>query len=304
MRLVLRTLRRITRHGVEAPAERAALAVVGRNVAAHSCEIRAAVADHHEVSRKLGRTGDGVGLALVPADQGVDFPHEPAGTRIDGMQPAIEGTDVQQKRRRPIWRRRRGCAWRGRSFERGESAVDGITARVARPAAVAVRVVGPEFLAGRRIERIDASEVAGRVHHTVDDQGRRLLAAVGAEPIVPGETQLADVAGIDVLERGIIRAVGVPSRREPLIGVRGGEPRGSHIRRLGRRTLSRARHGRAAGPRPPRAPRAPRPAAMRRTARTRRRQGASRRRAPSPSSAISVFSSPVLSSLDHFRAEG
>ena len=171
------------------------------------------------------------------------------------MQPAIEGTDVQQKRRRPIRRRPRGCAWRGRSFERGESAVDGITARVARPAAVAVRVVGPEFLAGRRIERIDASEVAGRVHHTVDDQGRRLLAAVGAEPIVPGETQLADVAGIDVLERGIIGAVGVPSRREPLIGVRGGEPRGSHIRRLGRRTLSRARRGRRR-PSPPQAPRA------------------------------------------------
>jgi hypothetical protein len=62
-------LRRIARYGVKAPAELAAVGVIGRDVAAHA-ELGAAVADQHFAFDDARCTGDRVRLALIDRDYG------------------------------------------------------------------------------------------------------------------------------------------------------------------------------------------------------------------------------------------
>ena len=212
MRLLLRARGRIARHREEAPAQSAGVSIVCGHIAANPRKVRAAVADDHQVAGELRRAGDGVGLARVTPDQGVDLPFDPAGAGIDRMQPAVDRADVQS------------------ALEGRDAAIDGVATGIAGPAAVDVRVVGPKRLAGGGIDRIDAAEIAGGIHHAVDDQRRRLLATAGSQPIVPGEAELADVGRLDVVERGKIGAVGVATRRHPAVGIGFREPRGVDVR--------------------------------------------------------------------------
>ena len=97
-------------------------------------------------------------------------------------------------------------------------------------------VVAPEGLAGRRIDGRDLPEVGGDVEHAVDHQGGDLV-GVGAEPASfaddrvlgpqllvdrrpgPGDPELVDVVGGDLVERCVLRVAGVAPVEAPLCRV-------------------------------------------------------------------------------------
>ena len=121
------------------------------------------------------------------------------------MQPAVDGADKQG------------------AVEGDQAAIDRVAAGIACPLAVNLRVVLPQLLTARRVKRIHATEIAGRVQHAVDDQGRGFLAAGGTQFVVPGKAQPADVSGRDIRQRRKIRPVGVTAWREPLLRLGAGE---------------------------------------------------------------------------------
>ena len=122
-----------------------------------------------------------------------------------------------------------------------------------------VEAVHPEVLAGGRVERHDRAPAAGGgVEHAVDDERRRLQVVVGARTQVPGlvapdDLQVAEVAGVDLIERRVARRAEVSRPRAPLAAGRAVLRRGGARRRgtlprpgasKGRRVLSGTTIGR------------------------------------------------------------
>src|SRR5205814_9524309 len=67
-----------------------------------------------------------------------------------------------------------------------------------------LRIVSPEFLARPRIERIDDAPVGNAVKDAVGDKGGAfLITAARSDLVSPGQTQPADVGGIDLFERAV-----------------------------------------------------------------------------------------------------
>ena len=202
-RLERRTLERPAgrrRHGIEAPFEDAARQIVRGDIAPHAAvpHVRAAVADDHDVPGDLRGAGARVGEPMV--DDGIDDPDRPAGGSIDRMQP-------------PVARRHVHLA-----FPHRHAAVDEVAAGISRGEPVAFRIVAPDLPAARRIERIHIAPGAGAVHASVDHDRRRFLAALrGSEVVAPGESELLHVAGIDVVQGGIISAALIAAAREPVL---------------------------------------------------------------------------------------
>ena len=200
IRLILRAQFWIARHGIEPPLEGAGLEIQGGDEAARSLEIRAAVADGDHVAGQYRRAGDRIVKVRGPAGgQGVGSPDSFAGAGIDGMQVAVDAGDVHP------------------ALPNHQTAIDDIAAGVAAPLTVDLRIVGPQLLAARGIERVDPAPIAGRVHHAVDHHGRALQTAASSQVVVPGEAQASGVAVVDGIQRRVIRAFRVASRREPLI---------------------------------------------------------------------------------------
>ena len=112
------------------------------------------------------------GLALVA---GHDAPHRLARRRVERHQPAVEGADVD-------------LAVPGR-----DSATDHVAAALDAELARHLRIVGPEQLAGRGVVRLDHAPRGRDVHHAVDDQRSRLLAAIGIEVREPRKAELLRV---------------------------------------------------------------------------------------------------------------
>ena len=99
---------------------------------------------------------------------------------------------------------------------------------------VGLRVVHPEGLAGAGVDRRRLVEGRGQVEHPVDHQRRRLQAADGDRPVVlalpqrfqvhlavdglpaPGDAQIVEVAGVDLVERGVLGAAVVAGVAAPL----------------------------------------------------------------------------------------
>ena len=169
-------LRRIAGHGVEAPQHLAGLRVVGGDVAAHA-ELGAAVADDHLALDDARRAGDRVCLRLI---DGHHRPHFLAGLGVERDQPAVERADET------------AC------LRRSDAAVDDVAARLHAGFARHLRIVLPQQLAGRGVDRLHLAPRAGGIHHAVDDQRRRLLAAMRVEVDEPREAELLDVARVDL----------------------------------------------------------------------------------------------------------
>ena len=198
------TLRGIAGDGVKAPDLLAGLGVIGADIAAHA-ELGTAVADDDLALDDARGAGDRVGLRLVEGDGG---PFDLAGGGIDCDQPAIEGAEEE------------------RAVPGGEAAVDDIAAGGMAAILGNLGIVGPLHLAGGGIEGDDFGPCCGGVHGAVNDQWRGFLPAVAVSLIAPGEAELADVAGVDLVEVGVAlfgigAAVGHPVAR---LGGRSGQP--------------------------------------------------------------------------------
>ena len=94
MRLILRTEPGITRDREEAPFECARIEVVGRNVAAHSGEVRSRISNHHRVPGDCRRAGHGIREVLPTPNERIHFPDQFARRGIDRTQRAVKGSNV------------------------------------------------------------------------------------------------------------------------------------------------------------------------------------------------------------------
>ena len=211
-RLVLESVRRVARHGVEAPRPLAGLRVVGVDVAADAV-LGAAVADDDLALRDPRRAGDRVHRVLGHGHRGPDLF---ARLGVDGDQAAVErgGDHLAAVERR--------------------SAVHGVAAGLHRDGAGHLRVVRPQRLAGDGVHRVDHVPGAGRVHHAVDDQRRGLETALGVRFLDPGDAELIDVAVVDPVERAVALLLVRAAVGQPVAGAAGGADQGGVVDGVGR----------------------------------------------------------------------
>ena len=172
-------LRRIARHGVEAPFLLAGFRVVGTHVAAHA-QLGAAVADEHQPLHHARRTGDRVGLV---DGRGL---HRPQQLAVIGV----------QRLQAPVDRAHEDLAAPCR-----HAAIHRVAAQVHRPLPRHLGVVLPQQCAGLRVEGVDHAPGAGHVKAAVDHDRGGFHAAVGGEVEGPREPQPAHVRGVDAIER-------------------------------------------------------------------------------------------------------
>src|SRR5262249_11110491 len=177
--LRLERLRGIAGHRVEAPRERSALRVVGREVAAHA-ELGAAVADQHLALHHARGAGDGVGPVRI---HGQRLPELPAGGGVERHQPAVERAEEEL------------------ALVDRYAAVHHVAAGEPAVAPRHLRVERPKYVAGARVDGVYDAPRAGREQHAVDGERGRFDAALGAEVDAPLEAELLDVAVVDLVER-------------------------------------------------------------------------------------------------------
>ena len=213
------------RHRVKPPFEGAVHQVIGRHVAAHTPapHVRSAVSNDDEVAGDLRCAGAGIGQLVI--DDGIGFPDLGAGRGIERVQTSVDRSDVHL------------------ALPHRHAAVDEIAARISGGKIIRLGIVAPQFAAGRGVKRIDVSPGAGGVHHAVDDDRGRLLAAHrSSEIVLPGESQAVEVLRIQHRQRRVVGSVLVASARVPVLGrgVRCPQPRRiERSRRAMRRALPR-----------------------------------------------------------------
>ena len=171
--------RRIAGHDVEAPRELAGVGVVGAHVAAHA-ELGARVADDDLVLHDARRARDRVHLRLIDGDGAPDLR---AGDAVERDEPAVERRDDELV-----------------LVQRGAARVH-VAARFGAGGAGHLRVVAPNELAGRRVQRVRLAPGARRVQHAVDDERRRLLAAIRVELVVPRRRETLERVLVDARQR-------------------------------------------------------------------------------------------------------
>ena len=172
---------RIARHREEAPDLLARRGVVRGDVAPHAI-LGPAVADEHLTPRRPRCAGNGIGA--LPVHERVDFPHERAGSRVESDQASVEAAHVHA------------------ALVDRDPAVDDVAARPPRPLAGHLGIVGPDLLTRNGIDGVHTAPRAREEHDAVDDDRRRLEAAVGAQVAVPGQPQFPDVLTVDVRQGG------------------------------------------------------------------------------------------------------
>ena len=101
----------------------------------------------------------------------------------------------------------------------GEAAIDRVTAHHRDHGRILLGLVLPDDLAVVvEVERVDDVREGGvDVHHVADDEGRALVAAQHAGREGPGDLEVLDVRGVDLVELGIA-GVGVVNRLKRLLG--------------------------------------------------------------------------------------
>ena len=175
-----RAIRRVRRHGIEAPQLLAGSGVVGGDIATHT-QLGAAVADEHLALRHARGAGDGVAAAFR---RSAHAPHFLAGGRVDSHQTTIEGADIQL------------------AFPSRGATIDGVAAGMHTRLPRHLRIVGPQLLAARGIERKQLAPRGGHIHDAIDDERCRFLRAVRSVQVhAPGQAQLADVRVVHLLQR-------------------------------------------------------------------------------------------------------
>ena len=108
-------------------------------------------------------------------DDGVGDPDPGARRRIERVQPAIDGSDIHP------------------AFPHRDTSIDEIATRMSGSEMGRLGVITPDLLSCRRIHGVHVAPGSGGVHHAIDDDRRGLLAAIGAQIVLPGKSQLADV---------------------------------------------------------------------------------------------------------------
>ena len=105
---------------------------------------------------------------------------------------------------------------------------------------VELRRVGPDRPAGRAVQRVDATVGARIVQHAIKGQRRRLNAAGGAlRKMHPGDFEILDVTGIDLVEAAVmVGLIGAVMRRPVVLGRLGIQ---GSVCRLRRRLSARRR---------------------------------------------------------------
>ena len=168
--------RGIAGHDVEAPRELARVRVVGADVAAHA-ELGAGVADDDFVLHDARRARDRVHLRLIDGDRA---PDRRARRAVERDEPAVERRDDElvHVERRPA--RVHVAA----SFRAG--------------GAGHFRVVAPDQLARRGVQRVGFAPRARRVEHAVGDERRRFLAAIRIELVIPSGREPAQRFLVDL----------------------------------------------------------------------------------------------------------
>ena len=162
-------------------------------------QLRAAVADHHDVARHLRRARYGVAARAI--DDRVRLPQHVAVACVERIENAVDRRDVDP------------------ALPHRHAAVDLVAAGTARVLQISRRFEAPQQLARRGLERIDAARDARGVHHAVDHDRRRLHAAIRARREVPGKTEGLQVFARDGLEGRVMRAAEVTAAGEPGAGL-------------------------------------------------------------------------------------
>ena len=103
-----------------------------------------------------------------------------------------------------------------------DAAIHSVATGVAPPLPVDLRVVDPALLPGGTVQRVDASKIAHRIQHTIDDDRRRFQPAASTQFVVPGKAEPRHGLGIDAGQGGMIRALGITPGGEPLAGLMSG----------------------------------------------------------------------------------
>ena len=200
---VLEGFGRIAGHAEPAPFLLAGLGVIGRDVAAHAI-FGAAVADDDLALEHARSARDGE-RALLPLE-GILVPDLLAGGGIQRDQAAIPCTHIDL------------------ALPQCHAAVDDVAAPLEAGAAVDLRVIGPDPVAGTGVDGVHNAPRGTDVHDAVHDHRRGLHAARGFEVVRPGQAQVLDVGGIDLIEAavaglGIVHAGGGPVGRLGGIGA-------------------------------------------------------------------------------------
>ena len=170
---------RIAWHRVKAPRQFARVRVIGGDVASHA-HFRTAVADEHFALYDARRAGDGVTRIAVDREC---FPNEFSVGRVERHQPAVQRAHENFP---PPDR---------------HAAIHHVAARVHRPRGRNFRIVRPQPLARRRLHRKDLAPGSREVHHSIDDDGSRLLPASRVQINRPRQPELADILIVDQFQR-------------------------------------------------------------------------------------------------------
>ena len=196
-RMFLRAAGGIARYRPETPFPVPAAHVVSGDVTARVI-FGAGIADDDHVAGDLGCAGYGIGAVAV-GDR-IHAPHHGAADLVERVENAVQRGDEDL------------------AIVDGNPAIGLVAAGRAIDLHVELGREGPQLLAGRGIERIDAPEIARRVHHSVDHDRGGFLHAVGAEVIFPGKTQFPDIGGSDFAQPREMAAGPVAAGIVPILG--------------------------------------------------------------------------------------
>ena len=218
---MVRALGRVTRHHIELPAELAGVSVIGRQVAA--LEIFAAtLADEHQPVTDARRTGDG---HVVLDIGGTGLPDLAALLGIDGNEAAVQRAPDDL------------------ALVEGHATI-GVVAAQARGGDFArhLRVVLPECLARGGVVGVHLAPGRRHVDTAVDHHRRGLPLTLLGHVGVPGESELADGVGIDLLQGAVALFVVVAAMQRPF----GGVGRAGRLRSRLNLPSAKSQHGQAA----------------------------------------------------------
>jgi len=128
------------------------------------------LADHNDPTGDLRRAGTRIRHLVV--DDRVGFPDLNAGGRVECMESAIDGRDIHS------------------AFPHRNAAIDEITTGMPGSEMGRLGVITPDLLSCRGINSVHVTHVPDVYITAVDNDWRRLLAAIGAEVVCPGKPSL------------------------------------------------------------------------------------------------------------------
>jgi hypothetical protein len=185
-----------TRDGVKSPEELAGDRVVGARVARRSLgQLADAGAEQGDVLKDCGDAAVADGQLGDSASR--EGGHEFSGGGVERDQFAVERGEDNTRRVRAVSEPVRNASRRGLAGR---------------------QFVVPDFLAGLGIN-CQHFVSGGKVHDSVDGDGRDFQAAAFDQFHGPGLRQLRDVLRIDLLERGITRTRGIVTIHRPVAGA-------------------------------------------------------------------------------------